>query len=320
MVNLGTPEAPKPAAVGSYLWEFLSDPLVVDLPRWLWLPLLKLVIIPLRRRRSAEAYEKVWTKDGSPLLVLSRKLAERVQAELGDEARVVLGMRYGEPSIQAALEDLRGAGADRLVVIPLYPQFSRTTTQTVVQGVTDSLRRIQWFPPVRTVQQYHDQSAWVSAVAGSIRRYREAHGEAEKLLFSLHGIPQRYAEKGDPYALQCQQSVAAIANSLGIGPGEWLLSFQSRVGREPWLKPYTDFVLRDWAEAGIRTVQVVCPGFAVDCLETLEEIAMQNEELFRKHGGERLEYIPALNDSDDHVALMADLARHAPSPAPAQED
>jgi len=210
--------------------------------------------------------------------------------------------------------------ADRLVVIPLYPQFSRTTTQTVVQGVTDSLRRIQWFPPVRTVQQYHDQSAWVSAVAGSIRRYREAHGEAEKLLFSLHGIPQRYAEKGDPYALQCQQSVAAIANSLGIGPGEWLLSFQSRVGREPWLKPYTDFVLRDWAEAGIRTVQVVCPGFAVDCLETLEEIAMQNEELFRKHGGERLEYIPALNDSDDHVALMADLARHAPSPAPAQED
>lgn len=311
MVNLGTPDAPTPSAVGAYLREFLSDPLVVDLPRWLWLPLLNLVIVPLRQRRSAEAYRKVWTKEGSPLLVESRKLAARVQDILGEEARVSLAMRYGQPPIAAALAELKEAGVDELVVLPLYPQFSRTTTQTVIDGVSAALRKLDWYPPVQTIQQYHDRDEWVDAVAESIRHHRRKNGGANKLLFSLHGIPQRYADAGDPYALQCQQSVAAIARKLDLAPDEWLLSFQSRVGREPWLKPYTDFVLKDWAESGVRSVQVVCPGFAVDCLETLEEIAMQNDELFREHGGERLDYIPALNDAPAHAALLAQLAREA---------
>lgn len=315
MVNLGTPEAPTPKAVGAYLNEFLSDPLVVDLPAWLWRPLLKLVIVPLRRRRSAEAYRKVWTSEGSPLLVLSQRLADGVQRALGEEADVVLAMRYGEPSIRSGLEKLREAGVDRLVVLPLYPQYSRTTTQTVIDGVSSAMRELQWFPPVSTVQHYHDRPEWVAAVADSIQRFRDKHGPAQKLLFSLHGIPQRYANAGDPYPLQCQQSVSAIVQKLGLDPEQWLLAFQSRVGREPWLKPYTDFVLEEWAEAGVRTVQVACPGFAVDCLETLEEIAMQNEELFREKGGERLQYIPALNDSRAHVDLMVSLVSDAPDPA-----
>jgi ferrochelatase len=318
MVNLGTPQAPTASAVGAYLIEFLSDPLVVDLPRWLWIPLLRLVIVPLRRYRSAEAYRKVWMNEGSPLLVLSERLARGVQGRLGGEAVVALGMRYGQPSLRSALEGLREAGTDELVVLPMYPQFSRTTTQTVIEGVSEALRELDWFPEVQTIAQYHDRGEWVTAVADSIREYRLTHGQADKLLFSLHGIPQRYADAGDPYALQCHQSVAAITRELGLEREQWLLSFQSRVGREPWLKPYTDFVLRDWAANGVRTVQVVCPGFAVDCLETLEEIAMRNEELFRKHGGERLQYIPALNDSAAHVALMARLVREAGNTAGVQ--
>ncbi|NND43866.1 MAG: ferrochelatase [Xanthomonadales bacterium] len=319
MVNLGTPEAPTPKAVGRYLNEFLSDPLVVDLPAWLWRPLLRLVIVPLRRRRSAEAYRKVWTEEGSPLLVLSRRLAERVQQALGAQFQVELAMRYGAPSIRSGLEKLRQAGVERLVVLPLYPQYSRTTTQTVIDGVSEALRDMQWFPAISTVQRYHDHPDWIEAVADSVRRFRQEHGAADKLLFSLHGIPQRYARAGDPYPLECQQSVAAIVQVLGLEPRHWLLAFQSRVGREPWLQPYTDFVLKEWAESGVRTVQVACPGFAVDCLETLEEIAMQNEELFREHGGERLEYIPALNDSPAQVAMMATLVRDAPAPGPARQ-
>ena len=311
LVNLVTPDAPTPSAVGAYLNEFLSDPLVVDLPRWFWIPLLKLVIVPLRRRRSAEAYQKVWTKEGSPLLVESSRLARALQSELQGEARVALAMRYGRPSIRDALAELRESGVEQLLILPMYPQYSRTTTQTVFDGVSAALRELEWYPGLHTIQRYHDKPAWVEAIADSIREFQAAHGQPDKLLFSLHGIPQRYADAGDPYALQCQQSVAAISQALGLEPDQWLMAFQSRVGREPWLKPYTDVVLRQWAESGIRRVQVVCPGFAVDCLETLEEIAMQNEELFRKHGGERLDYIPALNDAPAQVDLMAGLVRQA---------
>lgn len=310
LVNLGTPDAPTSDAVGKYLVEFLSDPLVVDLPRWLWLPLLRLVIVPLRKRRSAEAYKAVWTDQGSPLLVGSRALCDRLANRLPD-ARVALAMRYGEPSIRMTLETLREQGVTDLVLLPMYPQFSNTTTRTVIDATEQALREIGWFPRMTTIEKYHDDPRWIRAISNSIRSFWADHGNAERLLFSLHGIPQRYSEQGDPYQEQCEQSVADIVRELALDGDECLLAYQSRVGREPWLQPYTDKMLETWAADGIKSVQVVCPGFSIDCLETLEEIAMQNRELFENMGGKRLEYIPALNDSDDQVELYAALVEDA---------
>jgi len=304
LANLGTPEYPDRKSVGRFLREFLSDPRVVDLPRWLWLPLLNLVIIPLRSPRSAAAYKSIWWSEGSPLLVLTRRLANKLSNAVQQPATVVAGMRYGKPSIAEAMEQLREAGTTELVVLPLFPQFSYTTSASVFDAVESTLHTMDWNPAVHLINDYHMHPAWVSAVASSIREFREAHGTAEQLLFSLHGIPQRYVNQGDPYEAQCRAGVSAIAKEAGLADGEWTLTFQSRVGREPWLQPYTDITLEEMAAQGIRHVQVVCPGFAVDCLETLEEIAMQNFEMFAEAGGEKLEYIPALNDSDAHVEVM----------------
>lgn len=309
LVNLGTPDSPTPEDVGRYLSEFLADPRVVDLPRWLWLPLLKLVIVPLRRRRSAEAYGKVWTPSGSPLLTGSSSLASRLQDSLGDRVALRLAMRYGSPDVRSRLESLKKAGVESLLVLPLYPQYSATTTESVFDAVSGGLRDLEWFPEVTSVQKYHDTPGWAQAVAESIRAYQQREGRPDKLLFSLHGIPQRYVTQGDPYQAQCEQSVRNIVAELGLEDGEWMLTYQSRVGREPWLQPYTDESLKKLAGEGVRTVQVVCPGFAVDCLETLEEIAMENRDLFLESGGERLDYIPALNDSDAHVEFLTGLIR-----------
>ena len=307
LANLGTPEAPRRRPVAKFLREFLSDPRVVDLPRYLWLPLLYLVIIPLRAGRSAVAYRKIWGPEGSPLLVLTRRLTARLGASLAGLAIVDMGMRYGEPSIRSGLEKLRKAGVERLVIIPLYPQYSGTTTASIYDAVEEALIAMEWQPKIHRIQHYHEQKNWIAAVADSITAFRENHGTARQLIFSLHGIPQRYVANGDPYEQQCRQSVEAIASRLGLGEDEWQLTYQSRVGREPWLQPYTDVTLRQLAASGVRSVQVICPGFAVDCLETLEEIAMQNKETFLAAGGEKLEYIPALNDSDAHVRLLMEL-------------
>jgi ferrochelatase len=307
LANLGTPTAPKRQPVAKFLREFLSDPRVVDLPRYLWLPLLNLVIIPLRASRSAAAYRKIWWPEGSPLLVLTRRLADRLGRDLRGKARVEIGMRYGEPSIENGLKSLRDEGVEKLSIVPLYPQYSGTTTASIYDAVDKALLGMGWQPEIERVQDYHLSAAWVQAVADSIRQFRESNGSAERLIFSLHGIPQRYVANGDPYEDQCRKSVRAIANAMGLEESEWLLTYQSRVGREPWLQPYTDMTLKSLAESGIRHVQVACPGFAVDCLETLEEIAMQNAELFQESGGEKLEYIPALNDSESHVRVMREI-------------
>ena len=321
LVNLGTPKAPDRRHVAQYLREFLSDPRVIDLPRWLWLPLLNLVIIPLRASRSAAAYRKVWRADGSPLLALTRSLAAKMAAKMSSGTTrgeagsmpVVVAMRYGEPSIPRMLESLRSNGTTDLVVLPLYPQYSRTTTASVYDAIESSLRAMQWNPPMHRIDDYHRDPNWIAAVAATIRAYRDEHGTAEMLLFSLHGIPQRYVAEGDPYQAQCADSVAAIAEAAGLRKDEWLLVYQSRVGREPWLMPYTDVTLQELAARGVRRVQVVSPGFAVDCLETLEEIAMRYAELFEQQfeqrGGGRLEYIPALNDSDAHVSVLQRLVQ-----------
>jgi ferrochelatase len=311
IANLGTPDAPERKPVARFLREFLSDPRVVDLPRLLWLPLLNLVIIPLRAGRSAAAYREIWWPEGSPLLVLTERLAERLAGVLDGRARVEIGMRYREPSIRKGLKQLRESGVDEVVVLPLYPQFSGTTTASIYDGVEQALSDLNWHPRVHRVERYYDHPAWVEAIAGSIRAYRAEHGTAEKLIFSLHGIPQRYVRQGDPYQRECEGSVRAVVEALGLTDEEWLLTYQSRVGREPWLQPYTDITLEELAKSGVRHVQVLCPGFAVDCLETLEEIAMQNRELFEEAGGEKLEYIPALNDGDAHARLMERLVIEA---------
>ena len=311
LANLGTPEAPRRKPVARFLREFLSDPRVVDLPRLLWLPLLNLVIIPLRAGRSAAAYREIWWPEGSPLLVLTERLAARLRSDLSGRARVEVGMRYGEPSIRRGLERLRDAGVQELVILPMYPQFSGTTTASIYDAVDSALEALDWYPRRHPVDKYHEHPAWIDAIAGSIRDYRAEHGGADKLIFSLHGIPQRYVRQGDPYQQQCEMSVRAVAERLGLAADEWLLTYQSRVGREPWLQPYTDLTLEELAKSGVRHVQVLCPGFAVDCLETLEEIAMQNRELFEEAGGEKLEYIPALNDSEAHVHLYRKLVEEA---------
>lgn len=311
LANLGTPAAPERKPVARFLREFLSDPRVVDLPRYLWLPLLNLVIIPLRAGRSAAAYRQIWWPEGSPLLVLTERLAARLRAGLAGRARVETGMRYGEPSIRTALEKLRAAGVEEVVILPMYPQFSGTTTASIYDAVDGALENLDWYPRRHPIDKYHEHPAWVEAIAASIRAYRAEHGAAEKLIFSLHGIPQRYVRQGDPYQQQCELSVSAVAQALGLPADQWLLSYQSRVGREPWLQPYTDLTLEELARSGVRHVQVLCPGFAVDCLETLEEIAEQNRERFVHAGGAKLEYIPALNDSDAHVRLYRQLVEDA---------
>ncbi|MEJ2384724.1 MAG: ferrochelatase [Xanthomonadales bacterium] len=309
LANLGTPQAPTRGPVARFLREFLSDPRVVDLPRLLWLPLLYGVIIPVRAGRSAKAYREIWWEEGSPLLVLTERLAARVRGLFDDDSVVEIGMRYGEPSILEGLRRLHEAGVDDLTVVPLYPQFSHTTTSSIFDAVDAALEHLAWRPRQLRVQDYHDHPGWIRAVADSIRVFQADHGVPDRLLFSLHGIPQRYVRQGDPYQIQCTRSVRAIAERLGLDAERWLLTFQSRVGREPWLQPYTDETLEELARSGVRHVQVVCPGFAVDCLETLEEIAMQNREVFEENGGEKLEYIPALNDSDAHARLMRSLVR-----------
>jgi ferrochelatase len=311
LANLGTPQAPERKPVARFLREFLSDPRVVDLPRYLWLPLLNLVIIPLRAGRSAAAYRQIWWPEGSPLLVLTERLAARLRGGLSDRARVEIGMRYSEPSIRRGLERLRDAGVEDLVILPMYPQFSGTTTASIYDAVDAALADLDWYPRRHPVDKYHEHPAWIEAIAKSVRAYRAEHGAAEKLIFSLHGIPQRYVRQGDPYQQQCEFGVRAVAETLGLAAGQWLLTYQSRVGREPWLQPYTDTTLEELARSGVRHVQVICPGFAVDCLETLEEIGMQNRERFEEAGGEKLEYIPALNDSDDHVRLYRQLVEEA---------
>jgi ferrochelatase len=268
---------------------------------------LYLIIIPLRAGRSAAAYRKIWWPEGSPLLVLTQRLGDQLALKLNGDAVVDIGMRYGEPSIHKALDRFRQSGASRLIVLPLYPQFSASTTSSIYDAVEQALMAMAWQPQIQRIEQYHDQPGWIEAVAASIRAYREMHGKAEKLIFSMHGLPQRFVANGDPYEDQCRQSIESIVAALGLEKDEWLLTYQSRVGREPWLQPYTDISLQELAKSGVKHVQVVCPGFAVDCLETLEEIAIQNRERFEAAGGEKLEYIPALNDSEQHADLLLEL-------------
>ncbi|MFL6591784.1 MAG: ferrochelatase [Luteimonas sp.] len=303
LVNLGTPAAPTPRAVRRYLAQFLSDPRVVQIPRWLWWPLLRGVILPLRAGRVAHKYASIWRADGSPLAALTRDLAIALQQALPG-TRVVHAMRYGDPDIASVLASLSRTGIERVLVLPLYPQYSTTTTASVADALRDT--RL----PVRMIDDYHLDPAWIAAVADSIRAHWQAHGRGEHLLLSFHGLPQRVVDAGDPYARQSEASAAAIAAALGLDATQWTLAYQSRFGRERWLQPATVDALDALVARGVGAIDVACPGFAVDCLETLEEIAMMLAERVAERGGQ-LRYIPCLNASAAHADALASIARRA---------
>jgi len=306
LANLGTPAAPTAAAVHAYLLEFLSDPRVVALPRWLWQPLLRLAILPRRAPRVAEKYASIWLPGGSPLAVHTRHLAAAVQQRM-PECEVLHAMRYGAPSLAALLEPSRWR---RVLVLPLYPQYSTTTTGSVADVIAAAGN-----PAVRMVGDYHDDAGWVAAVAQSIQAHWLAHGRGEHLLLSFHGLPQRIVDAGDPYARHCAASAAAIAAALGLDAGQWTLAYQSRFGAGRWLQPATIDTLDALAARGVKQVDVACPGFAADCLETLEEIGMMLAERFASRGGE-LRVIPCLNDAPAHADALAAIARRALADAP----
>jgi ferrochelatase len=315
LVNLGTPDSPSVADVRRFLREFLWDPRVVELARPVWWLVLNLVILTTRPRRSAKAYAKVWTDAGSPLMVLSKKqhvaLQARLKTQAGSSVLVELAMRYGRPGIAAGLQALRDAGAKRILVLPLYPQYSATTTASIVDAVADELRNWRALPELRFVNDYYRHPAYIRALADSVRRYWSVHGEPDKLLLSFHGIPQDYVDAGDPYANQCYKTADLLAAALELPAARWQLSFQSRLGPKQWLQPYTDHTLEALAAEGVRNIHILCPGFSVDCLETLEEVAMENRAIFLAAGGEQYGYIECLNDHASHIELFSELvAQH----------
>jgi len=310
LANLGTPDRPDARALRRYLREFLWDRRVVEVPRPIWWLILNLIIVPFRSPKSAEAYRRVWTERGSPLLFYTRDLAEAMAHEFQrsmPQVKVYFGMRYGNPGIAEALERARLDNVQRLIVLPLYPQYSATTTASVFDGLAEALKRVRWIPEIRFISHYSHDEAWVEAIADRIRNYQDEHGKPEKLVFSFHGIPKDYLLRGDPYYCECQSSARRIAERLKLDSEDWMVTFQSRLGKAEWLKPYTDQSMLKLAKDGVRHVQVVCPGFAVDCLETIDEIGVENREAFEEAGGEKLEYIPALNAGPDHARVLAEL-------------
>lgn len=314
LTNVGTPASPTTKDVRPYLAQFLGDRRIIDLPRWLWMPILHGPILMTRPKRSARLYQNVWSDEGSPLLVTLRKQGVGLQTILDERldpstppVRVAIGMGYGSPSIPEGLVKLLEAGAQRILVLPLFPQYSTTTTAASLDVVFDALRQQPWMPEVRTVNGYHDDEGYLTALERSIREHWQNQGRAERLLFSYHGIPKRYSERGEPYYAQCQETTRLLAARLGLAEGEWAVSFQSRFGPIEWLRPYTDELLEEWGAAGLGSVDVVCPGFSADCLETIDEIAREARESFQAAGGGDFHYIPALNDRPDHLNALADM-------------
>ena len=304
LVNLGTPEAPTAPAIRRYLREFLSDRRVVEFSRLFWLPVLYLFILPFRPLKLVHAYQSIWTPDGSPLMAISKRQQTALQAALGAEVPVALAMRYGRPSIADGLAELERQGVQRLVLLPLYPQYSATTTATVLDKLFELLRARRRLLELVTVNQYHDDDGYIGALAASVEAHWQAQGRGEHLLMSFHSIPQSYVDAGDPYYEHCVETTRLLAARLGLAQGQWSISFQSRLGRTPWLQPYTEPHVEELARKGVRKLDVICPGFSADCLETLEEIALRYGESFRVAGGEALRYVPALNDSPEHVAAL----------------
>lgn len=312
LMNLGTPDSPTTPAVKRYLRQFLSDQRVVDVAKPIWQVILNGFILPFRSPKVAHAYQGIWDEyQDSPLRAISqqqaRELQSRLAAHYGLELPVSLAMTYGSPSVQQGIDQLLAQGVSQILVLPLYPQYSATTTAAAFDAVYRHCQQLRVLPELRFINHYCFEPSYIDALAGSIQRYWQQHGQAQRLMFSFHGIPKRYADLGDPYPQHCQHTAQAVADKLQLQPEQWLLCYQSRFGREEWLKPYTDHTLAALPEQGITSVDLVCPAFSADCLETLEEIAVENAEVFTDAGGQQYRYIPALNASPCHISMMAEL-------------
>ena len=313
LVNLGTPDSPSYCAVQRYLREFLSDRRVIDTPRLIWLPLLYGVVLPFRPFRTARNYRKIWLQEGSPLAVYSARLAakvgSRLRAAFGDQVRVELAMSYGNPNIARVIQSFAQQGTTKLLVLPLYPQYCSSTTGAVVDGANAGLRRWRSLPETRMINDYHDDAGYIQALTRKIREHWEAAGKRSHLLFSYHGIPASYVAKGDPYQRQTEITTRLVVNNLGLNESEWSHCYQSRFGKVEWLQPYTLDKIKELAGRGVRELTVASPSFAVDCLETLEEVAIEYRDRFLGWGGERLTLVAGLNDDDDHADALTELIK-----------
>ncbi|HKO87259.1 MAG TPA: ferrochelatase [Burkholderiales bacterium] len=312
LINLGTPDEPTPAAVKAYLAEFLSDPRVVEIPRLLWLPILHGIILNVRPRKSAAKYAQIWRAEGSPLRLFTQRQAQLLKGLLGekfarDKPLVRYAMRYGRPAIEDVLDDLKSEGCERIVVVPLYPQYAASTTATAFDVVAEWCGKQRNIPALRTVKHFHDHPGYITALANNVREYWRAHGRPDKLLMSFHGLPRYTYERGDPYYAQCTRTAALLATELGLKEDMWQMSFQSRFGRAEWLQPYTAATLEMLAAKGLSRVDVVCPGFVADCLETLEEIALEGKAIFLQAGGREFHALPCLNDRQEWIAALAQI-------------
>ena len=306
LTNLGTPDALDRDAVKRFLREFLSDPLVVRLPRVLWLPLLYGIILPIRSGKTLEAYRRVWTGDGSPLLAIARRQRDALQQKLLERAHVELAMRYGNPSFESVLRLQQQAGVEKLVVLPLYPQYSVTTTATSYKHLKQTLNALEYSPQIEFIGYYPDHPAYIAALAASVREHWRRQGPRH-LLMSFHGLPQANVDRGDPYQAQCRKTAGLLAAALGLAASDWSVGYQSRFGKQVWIQPYTSDVLENLVGRGVRAVDVICPGFSADCLETLDEIEVEYRREFIDLGGDAFGYIPALNERSDHVEMMRQL-------------
>lgn len=311
LTNLGTPSAPTAEALRPYLAEFLSDPRVIELPKWKWWPILHGIILRVRPAKSAKLYASVWTEQGSPLMSISLEQTAKLQAHFDavvpGRVAVKLAMRYGEPAIGKVLREFQDEGINRIVVLPLYPQYAGATVGSTFDAVSQELVRWRWLPELHFINSYHDHPLYIQSLADTVRMHVQQYGEPEKLILSYHGMPQRYFDGGDPYYCFCQKTSRLVAENLGWGKDRYITSFQSQFGKEEWIKPDTSATLKQLAREGIKTVAVICPGFSADCLETIEEIGEENKHVFLTAGGQRYTYIPALNAGTDHIRLMAAL-------------
>ncbi len=308
LANLGTPDEPTVPAVRQFLKQFLSDQRVIEIPKPIWQIILNLFVLPFRPKRVAHAYEMVWNQD-SPMREILMQQVEAVQKSLIQqypefELNIIPAMTYGNPGIASVLEKLSLNPQDHVILFPLFPQYSATSTAPLFDAFAKWIPKQRNLPGISFIRDYYQHPLYIQSLAQSVREYQAEHGKAEKLLMSFHGIPQPYADKGDPYADRCRLTAKLVAEALGLSENEWAISFQSRFGKQEWVKPYTDVLLEDWGKQGVKSVQIMSPAFSADCLETLEELAIQNEEVFKDAGGESYAYIPALNSRDDHLELL----------------
>jgi protoporphyrin/coproporphyrin ferrochelatase len=312
LTNLGTPDAPTAKALRVYLKEFLSDPRVVEIPRLVWWLILHAFILTFRPAKSAKLYASIWSKEGSPLWVISQRQAEKLQQKLdllygSDAIPVAIGMRYGNPSIASAIDQLTQQNVRNLIVLPLYPQYSGATGGSTFDAVAQHLKNMRWVPELKLINGYHTHPQYLNALARSIEQHIQQHGRPDKLILSYHGTPQRYLEQGDPYSCFCQQTTRLLSEQLDYPSEDMITTFQSRFGKATWLQPYTDMTLKSLPDQNVKHIAVICPGFSVDCLETLEEIEAENREVFISAGGETFHYIPCLNDNSEHIEMMLQL-------------